>query len=533
MRGRYTRFLSDGLPLFGQQVGALGLLQIPPMDLGRVEVIKGVASSLYGAGAMGGVVNLVARRPAESREVEALLNRSSRGATDAIGWLSGPLSASWAATLLAGGHWQERSDVDEDGWADLPGYSRAVVRPRFFWNGAAGRSGFVTAGVTVEDRRGGSDGHVEALETTRFDAGTVAQTLVRDRYVLTVRAAVAQQRHVHRFGAVREGDRHDTGFGEVAVRGNLGAHTWVGGAALEYDAYRPVEQRRFAYTYTVPGVFVQDDLALASWASISGSARLDRHSEYGTFLSPRIGILLRAGGWSSRVSAGTGYFGPSALTEETEAAGLSGLEIRGPLRAERGRSASVDLTRTQGPISATLTAFISHIRNPVHVSREHEYVLSTLDDPTTNNGLELLGTFRQEPFSLTASYAYVRARERVGDVAADVALTPRHSGGLVGMWEREEVGRVGIEWYYTGVQRLEDNPYGERSEPYSVIGLLAERQFGAIRLFINGENLTGVRQSQWQPLLRPAPGADGRVTVDAWAPLDGRTINGGLRFTFD
>ena len=68
MRGRYTRFLSDGLPLFGEQVGGLGLLQIPPMDLGQVEVIKGVASSLYGAGAMGGVVNLVSRRPgAEAR----------------------------------------------------------------------------------------------------------------------------------------------------------------------------------------------------------------------------------------------------------------------------------------------------------------------------------------------------------------------------------------------------------------------------------------------------------------------------------
>ena len=60
MRGRYTRVLSDGLPLFGE-VGGLGLLQIPPMDLGQVEVIKGVASALYGAGAMGGVVNLLSR----------------------------------------------------------------------------------------------------------------------------------------------------------------------------------------------------------------------------------------------------------------------------------------------------------------------------------------------------------------------------------------------------------------------------------------------------------------------------------------
>src|SRR5262245_65986946 len=65
MRGRYTRFLSDGLPLYGEQTGSFGLMQIPPVDLGRVEVIKGVASSLYGAGAMGGVVNLVSRRPGD------------------------------------------------------------------------------------------------------------------------------------------------------------------------------------------------------------------------------------------------------------------------------------------------------------------------------------------------------------------------------------------------------------------------------------------------------------------------------------
>ena len=67
MRGRYTRVLSDGLPLFGD-VGGLGLLQIPPMDLGQVEVIKGVASALYGAGAMGGVVNLLSRRPGREPE---------------------------------------------------------------------------------------------------------------------------------------------------------------------------------------------------------------------------------------------------------------------------------------------------------------------------------------------------------------------------------------------------------------------------------------------------------------------------------
>ena len=76
MRGRYTRFLSDGLPLFGTDVGGLGLLQIPPTDLGQVEVIKGVASALYGAGALGGVVDLISRRPAKEPAREALVNAS-------------------------------------------------------------------------------------------------------------------------------------------------------------------------------------------------------------------------------------------------------------------------------------------------------------------------------------------------------------------------------------------------------------------------------------------------------------------------
>jgi hypothetical protein len=65
-----------------------------------------------------------------------------------------------------------------------------------------------------------------------------------------------------------------------------------------------------------------------------------------------------------------------------------------------------------------------------------------------------------------------------------------------------------------------------------ILGLLAEKQFGWIRLFVNGENLTGVRQTRWDPLLLTTRAADGRWTVDAWAPLDGRNINGGLRVRF-
>jgi outer membrane receptor for ferrienterochelin and colicins len=541
MRGRYTRVLSDGLPLFGD-VGGLGLLQIPPMDLGQVEVIKGVASALYGAGAMGGVINLLSRRPAGKPSQEYLLNRSTRGATDAITFLSGPLARGWSASLLGGGHWQETTDVNDDAWADLPGYKRAVVRPRVFWDGGHGRTLFATTGFTYEDREGGTlngevlaatgQPYVEALETERYDAGAVGQFLVKERYVVNTRAAVARQNHDHQFGDVQERDRHDTAFGEVAVRGTAGRQTWVAGFAIERDAYTARDVPQFDYAFTVPGAFAQYDVTLTPEWSLSSSARVDVHSEYGTFFSPRVSALARTKRWTSRLSVGTGFYGPTPITEETEAAGLTRLTVLHPVAAERGFSGSFDLSRTDGPLSYTATLFGSRVRNPMHVARSPSYILSTLPDPTTNVGVELLGTLRRQPFSVTATYTYVRARETVDAIEEDVPLTPRHSAGIVGMWEKEDVGRAGIEWYYTGRQALEENPYREVSEPYMILGFLAERPLGHVRLFINGENLTGVRQTRWDPLLRPTRAPDGRWTVDAWAPLEGRNINGGLRVRF-
>jgi outer membrane receptor for ferrienterochelin and colicins len=540
MRGRYTRFLSDGLPLFGEQPGGLGLLQIPPMDLGQVEVIKGVSSALYGAGAMGGVVNLVSRRPGDEPEREFLLNRSTRGGTDAVFWAEQPLGERLGLTFLGGGHWQDTHDADGDGWADLPGYTRFVARPRLLWDDGQGRSVFTTTGVTREQRRGGalrppdvSGPDVprrEELDTLRVDAAAVAQAPVGPGLFLSARVAASHQRHDHSFGLDVERDRHRTAFGELTVRGAAGPHTWVVGAAVDHDAFTPRDVPAFAYRYTVPGLFVQDDVELAPWLAFSGSARLDRHSEYGWFLSPRLSALARGGDWAARVSGGTGFFAPTALTEETEAAGLRRLAIPEPLRAERGRSASLDLTHTRGPLSSTLTLFASRVRDPIRVEREAEYVLFNDARPVVNTGFELLGTWREEPLAITASYAYVRARE--GRDRLDVPLTPRHSAGLVAMLESEEAGRLGLEVYVTGTQRLEANPYRAESRPYVIVGLLGERAFGRLRLFINGENLTGVRQSRWDPLLRPSRAADGRWTVDAWAPLEGRTVNGGVRIHF-
>jgi outer membrane receptor for ferrienterochelin and colicins len=541
MKGRYTRFLADGLPLFGEQAGGLGLLQIPPMDLGQVEVIKGVASALYGSGAMGGVVNLISRRPGSKPSFDFLFNQSTRGATDFVPFLMMPLSIHWKLSALGGAHLQQEEDIDHDGWADLAGYTRGVLRPRLFWDNGRGSAAFITGSATYEDRQGGTEpasvlpatGHpyIEALNTRRYDIGGSADFLLARNYVIALSGAAVWQRHDHLFGDIRERDRHDSVFAEASVRHTSGRHTWVAGVGLDRDNYNPLDVSRFAYDYTIPGLFLQDDIVVSPWLSVSASGRLDFHSQYGLFASPRISGLLRAKKWTSRVSLGQGFFGPTPLTEETEAAGLTRLEIPQPLRAERGISASLDVTRSLGPGTYTVTVFGSRVTNPLFVERVTSYELTNLMRPSTNVGLEFLATFKHGPFAGAATYTYVQSRENENGQRVDVELTPRQNLGLVGTWENEN-SRVGVEFYYTGQQRLEANPYRSSSLPYVLVGLLAEHRFGHFRIFVNTENLTNVRQTRWDPLLRPSQGPDARWTVDAWAPLDGRVLNGGVRLNF-
>jgi iron complex outermembrane receptor protein len=113
LSGRYTLMLADGLPLYGGQAGGLGLLQIPPVDLARVEVIKGASSALYGSNALGGVVNFISRRPGDTISPELLVNQTTRGGSDAVFFAGGPLATGspWGATLLASARSTHRRDA--------------------------------------------------------------------------------------------------------------------------------------------------------------------------------------------------------------------------------------------------------------------------------------------------------------------------------------------------------------------------------------------------------------------------------------
>src|SRR5688500_121163 len=129
LSGQYTAMLADGLPLYVGAASALGPLDISPVDLKRVEVIKGASSALYGGQALGGVINLISKT--QSGQSEVLLNRRTMGVTDAATWLSRRLSEQSGASLLMSGTIQSAAGPDTDGWGDQARGRRWGIRPRF------------------------------------------------------------------------------------------------------------------------------------------------------------------------------------------------------------------------------------------------------------------------------------------------------------------------------------------------------------------------------------------------------------------
>jgi outer membrane receptor for ferrienterochelin and colicins len=547
LRGKYTQVVADGLPLYGGQTGSIGILQIPPMDLGQVEVIKGVASALYGMSAIGGVVNLISRRPPESgRERELLVNGTSHGGTDVISWLAAPINDTWGYTFLGGVHTARRSDLDADGWTDLPAYERVVARPRFFWNDGSGRSLMVAVGAMGERRRGGTrpgrfapddTAFSENLNTKRFDAGAVWRMATASGNVIAVRGSATAERRTHVFGDVVEDDGHQTSFGEVSLMRPAARQTWVIGAAAEAHRYRSQQVPRFNYTYVVPGAFVQDELRLTRALTLSGSARLDVHNEFGTFLSPQASALIRpADAWTVRVSAGRGYFAPTPFTDETDVTGLSKLAALGPLKTERATNVMTDVTWKRRPFDITATVFASRIEGALDIREtgraDYPVEIVNLDGTSRTRGTELIAHYRREgDIDVIATHMFLLSSEPHEGGRRDVALNPRHSATFDVL---KQIGpaRIGFEVFYTGRQVLDDNPYRVTGSTQVLFGGLVDWAIGRSRIYVNIENLGDVRQTRKDPLVKPQRGADGRWTVDAWAPLEGRTLNAGVRWRF-
>jgi outer membrane receptor for ferrienterochelin and colicins len=544
LSGQYTAMLADGLPLYGGAASALGPLDISPVDLRRVELIKGAASALYGGQALGGVINLVSKPPTGQSEV--LLNRRTMGVTDGATWLSRRLGERAGVSLLASGTRQEAADPDDDGWGDQANATRWGIRPRFSFDDDQGRSLFVTAGYGYDDRQGGTLGDAvapdgqpfrEGLTGRRADAGLTLRLAQGDSGNVSMRLALSSNRRQRLFGSGPvERDRISTGFAEVTHMAKSSVGALVLGAAVQADAYHNALNPTFDHDWVTPGLFITGDRDLGP-VTVSISLRGDHHSETGQILTERLSILARPNDvWSVRLSGGTGFAAPGSMTEEVEAIGLRAIQP-GALSAERSVGGMLDINGHALGAELLLTGYTSSITGAVQlVDLGGPAQLGTLRNAagaTRVGGAEAAAIWRfggDNKFLLTYGYARGTRSDAETGLREPLPLLNRHRAGADLMLEKPGAYRVGIEGIYYGRQALDDDPYRGESTPYLYTMAIAMRQLGALELVANFENLLDVRQTKYSPLVRPSPTVGGRWTTDVWSPLEGFMANVALRY---
>ena len=542
--GHYTVMLADGLPLYGGSSSALGPLDISPVDLQRVEIIKGAASSLYGGQALGGVINLVAKPPTGKKEI--LLNRRTLDVTDAATWLSQRFGSNSGISLLASGTMQGMEDIDHDGWADQSRARRWSIRPRFNAVDNRGRSLFITTGYGYDDRRGGTlDGERapdglefrESLESNRADVGATASIPLEDGGKLATRFAISTNWRSREFGfGAIEHDRMSTGFLEATQSFARDSATTVIGAALQVDDFENKLNTSFDHRWVTPALFMTTERAI-SGITFSASARGDAHTEAGMQLTGRLAVLAKpADGWSVRGSIGNGFAPPTAATEETEAIGLRAVRQDAKLKAEKSLATMLDVNGRLAGAELLVTAYSSMISKAIQLKDVQDSVMDVIIQnaaaTTRIAGVEALAVWRFSAGKFIGTYGYSRGTrpDATTGVRESIPLIPRHRLGGDLMLEKPGVYRIGIEGTWYGAQSLDDNPFRNRSKPYVYVMAIGARQLGPLELVANFENLLNVRQTDTDPLVRRTPASGGRWTTDLWAPLEGFMANVAIRY---
>ena len=112
----------------------------------------------------------------------------------------------------------------------------------------------------------------------------------------------------------------------------------------------------------------------------------------------------------------------------------------------------------------------------------------------------------------------------MGGLTSVYPLAPRHRIHFDLVYELEGSLRVAFESYYTGQQQLGDGTVGKS---YWLLGALVEKSWKHFSVFINGEDLNDARQTRWGPIYTGA--IDHPDFRDIYTPLEGRTINGGIK----
>ena len=546
--GRYTQILKDGFPLYAGFSGGLGLLQTPPLDLKQVEIIKGSSSTLYGGGAIAGMVNLISKVPTTTRELNFIANGTSGGGLDLSGFY-GQRAQKTGITLFVSRNSNKAYNPSSNvPFTAIPKFERYIFNPKLFLFLSLRTKLSFSLNTAFENRLGGDihyiEGHgdsthsyYEKNKTQRLSTQFSLDHQFDENTSLTIKNSVSNfNRTIAIPGYIFDGKQWSSNS-EISFNRKQKNMDWVAGLNVYTDDFSETPRDTFPkrnYDQTTTGAFIQNTWKAGDRLQIETGLRGDYIADYGWAFLPRISALFKfTSRLSSRLGGGLGYKTPTIFTEETEKIQFQSVLPISPAtnQVERSYGASYDinyratLLHTIG-FSVNQLFFFTRINHPLLLDTlpGHVYRLENNPGYIDSKGFETNVKLGYQDFKLYLGYTFTDAHLNENGVIRENPVTARHRLNNVLVYEKEGRWKIGLEAYYYSTQPLTD---GTTGKSYWTFGCMAEKIWARFSLFINFENFTDTRQTRLDSIYT------GTITHpvfrDIYAPLDGFVVNGGLK----
>jgi outer membrane receptor for ferrienterochelin and colicins len=521
--------------------GGLSIMQIAPLDLRQVEVIKGSSSTLYGGGAIAGLVNLVSKTPGAARELSFVSNVTSAKGLDLSGFYS-ERYGKIGLTVFGSRNSNGAFDPADIGLTAIPKFERYTINPRLFIYGKKTTADVGISYIT-EDRIGGDMNYIKNGGTGFFEKNNTdritAQFEIAHR--LDEHSTIQLKNSYSRFDrsiaipSYQFDALQQSSFSELTWNRKGEKADWVVGANLLTDDLNekplspdPVRN----YHYNTLGVFIQNAWTVSDMFTLETGLRGDYVNEYGFELLPRISTMFRVTPKITiRAGGGFGYKSPTIFTEDAERnqfRHILPIDINNT-RNERsvGGNADINYRTNFGKLGFSLNHlfFYTQLNRPLVLVNtgsgmtEFENSSGHIDTKGMETNLKL--TYGH--FKLFIGYTYADANTHFNDKQW-LPLTARHRLNNVLMFEVEDKWKIGLEAYYYSRQQLSDGNFGKS---YWITGLMAEKLWEKFSIFINFENFTDTRQTKFDSIYTGT--IDNHILRDIYAPVDGFVMNGGVK----
>lgn len=547
--GRYTQILKDGLPLYGGFAGGLSIMQIPPLDLKQVELIKGSNSTLYGGGAIAGLVNLVTIKPEDKPKLDVMLDQTSaKGTTGNIFYAQ--KFSKVGLSIFGSANNQFAYDPDNDGFSNMPKAQTFSFNPMLFFYLNPKTELSVGLNSTIDNRIGGdmqvikenaSTDHVFSEENNSERYSTILNLKnSNDNRTITVRNSVSYFDRSLIIPDYRFSANQISSFSEAMYNLHKNKKSeWQFGLNHYLEKFNDENTDTLQakdYTYNTIGGFIQNTTDINKNIILETGLRTDYNADYGTFVLPRFSLLLKANNkLSSRLGGAMGYKLPTIFTEDSERIYFKKLQ---PLSAEQvdaetsiGGNFDINYRTALSDeiiLSVNQLFFVTRLKNSLVLREDGNTNLNyfeSADGNVLSSGFETNIKLTYDDFSLYLNYAYINTELQYDNINNQKPLTPKHNAGLVLFYEIEDKWSAGYEVYYTGKQF--DNLYKTKTD-YWTMGVMIMRHFERFSVFANFENFTNVLQSNFEPLVTPP--VNNPSFPNIWAPTDGFVFNGGIKF---